>query len=366
MKISFTKFHKGIKSNFKKNMKIMISFACVLAIGITAMMSFAGKEAESGKNDFITYAEFNVTYSALEKAMNIDIESRNSEVKISWIDILAYLGATYGGNFSSYKAADMDKIAARLKDGEQIAEITKDMKYFSYYFDVYNAALGGYLGDYTEYSADESGKITTTQKYGLKAYSPIAKTFPFSDSNDFGVGRSYGFQRRHLGHDMMAATGTPVIAIEDGVVENLGWNQYGGWRIGIRSLDKKRYYYYAHLRQNRPYHPDVKLGGQVKAGDVIGYVGRTGYSTKENSNNIETSHLHWGLELVFDESQKESDNEIWIDVYAITRLLQKHQSTTVREAATKEFFSLRQDSLREKPVTTPPLTTATESTTAEN
>ena len=36
----------------------------------------------------------------------------------------------------------------------------------------------------------------------------------------------------------MAATGTPVIAVESGTVEVMGWNQYGGWRIGIRSFDK--------------------------------------------------------------------------------------------------------------------------------
>jgi len=52
--------------------------------------------------------------------------------------------------------------------------------------------------------------------------------------------------------------GTPVIAVESGYVEAMGWNQYGGWRIGIRSFDKKRYYYYAHLRQNYPYQSDLK------------------------------------------------------------------------------------------------------------
>ena len=52
---------------------------------------------------------------------------------------------------------------------------------------------------------------------------------------------------------MMGQIGTPVICIETGYVEALGWNQYGGWRVGIRSLDKKRYYYYAHLRQDYPY-----------------------------------------------------------------------------------------------------------------
>ena len=137
----------------------------------------------------------------------------------------------------------------------------------------------------------------------------------------------------------MATTGTPIVAIETGTVEIMGWNQYGGWRIGIRSLDKKRYYYYAHLRQNRPFHPDISEGKVVNAGEVIGYVGRTGYSTTENTNNIDTSHLHLGIELVFDESQKESTNEIWIDLYAITKLLSKHQSTVYRVSETKEFYN---------------------------
>ncbi len=49
----------------------------------------------------------------------------------------------------------------------------------------------------------------------------------------------------------------------------------------------------------------------MQAGQVIGYVGHTGYSTEENVNNIQIPHLHLGLELIFEESQKESDNEIW-------------------------------------------------------
>ena len=140
----------------------------------------------------------------------------------------------------------------------------------------------------------------------------------------------------------MSAVGTPIIAIESGTVEVLGWNQYGGWRIGIRSFDKKRYYYYAHLRQNRPYHIDLSEGKIVNAGDVIGYVGRTGYSSNENTNNIQVSHLHLGLELVFDESQKESNNEIWINLYDITRLLEKNKATVTRNKDTKEFYGINQ------------------------
>jgi peptidoglycan/xylan/chitin deacetylase (PgdA/CDA1 family) len=120
-------------------------------------------------------------------------------------------------------------------------------------------------------------------------------------------------------------------------VEEMGWNQYGGWRLGIRSLDSKRYYYYAHLRKDRPYSVNVERGKQVQAGDVIGYVGRTGYSSIENTNNIKQSHLHWGLQIIFDGSQKIGIHEIWVDVYQITKLLQKHKSETVRDPETKEY-----------------------------
>ncbi len=131
--------------------------------------------------------------------------------------------------------------------------------------------------------------------------------------------------------------GTPIIAVESGVVEALGWNQYGGWRIGIRSFDGKRYYYYAHLRQNYPYAEGLEEGSVVTAGDVIGYMGHTGYSVKENVNNIKVVHLHWGLQLIFDESQKEGNNEIWIDVYSLTRFLSKHAQETVKVEGTKEW-----------------------------
>ena len=102
-------------------------------------------------------------------------------------------------------------------------------------------------------------------------------------------------------------------SVESGTVVNLGWNQYGGWRIGIRSFDGKRYYYYAHLRKDHPYVANLAEGSTVTAGDVIGYLGMTGYSIKQNVNNINVPHLHFGIQLIFDESQVEGTNEIWIN-----------------------------------------------------
>ena len=63
----------------------------------------------------------------------------------------------------------------------------------------------------------------------------------------------------------------------------------------------------------------------MEAGDLIGFMGRTGYSTTENVNNIEKVHLHFGLQLIFDESQKECNSEIWVDVYDLVSLLDQHR-----------------------------------------
>ncbi len=212
------------------------------------------------------------------------------------------------------------------------------MKYYPYYLEAYSAALGGLVGEYEAEMIGEDGQSTWQKKYGLKGYCPIARGFDYTHYDDFGAGRSYGYKRRHLGHDMMGLVGVPIIAVESGTVEALGWNQYGGWRIGIRSFDNKRYYYYAHLRQNYPYAEGLEEGSVVTAGDVIGYMGHTGYSTTENVNNIEVTHLHWGLELVFDEEQKESDNEIWIDVYPLTCFLAKHTQEVQKVEGTREWI----------------------------
>ena len=43
-------------------------------------------------------------------------------------------------------------------------------------------------------------------------------------------------------------------------------------------------------------------------------------------NNINVPHLHFGMQLIFDESQVDSPNEIWIDVYQIIEFLKKNRS----------------------------------------
>lgn len=268
----------------------------------------------------IRWVDFQVPYESLKYAMEQDILTAQQEKHIPWIDTLALAACRTGGKCD---VSAVKKAVADWKKNQSPEELLGDLyRYYAYYHEAYTAALGGLVGSY---AIEKDGQWVAT--YGLKAFSPIAAGYGYSHCDDFGVSRSFGFQRKHLGNDLMGTLGTPVVAVEGGVVEAMGWNRYGGWRIGIRSFDAKRYYYYAHLQKDRPFAPGLEEGDLVQAGDLIGFMGRTGYSDRENVNNIETVHLHFGIQLVFEESQKECNSEIWIDAYNIVRLLSQHRSS---------------------------------------
>lgn len=287
------------------------------------------KETEQSSKNYIKWVEFNGSATLLKKLSNLDIASHNNEnsIKLNWIELMAYLGCKYGGNLKLFNQSDLDKLVSELNSGKTMEELTSNMKLYNYFYQSYDAIFHEFIGDYEIETSNNSGNKSYTKKYGLKAFLPIAKNYSFSHYKDFGSSRSYGYRRVHLGNDLLGSIGTPVIAVESGYIEALGWNPYGGWRVGIRSFDKKRYYYYAHLRKDHPYSKDLVEGQIVSAGDVIGYLGMTGYSTKENVNNINIPHLHFGMQLIFNEVQKEGSNQIWIDVYEIIEFLRANSSS---------------------------------------
>lgn len=305
-------------------LKSVISIGIIIFVCIAMLLSIlppsTAVEADA-KTGYIKWVSFDVSQTALNDTLSADISSHETDKPLDWIELLAVLGTKYGGNFKSYKKAHLNDIITKIKNGATPEEIGSKYGNYTYFYKAYSAVLDGFCGDYSVKL--ENGYES---KYGLKAFSPVASGYYFSHYDDFGSSRSFGYRRKHLGNDLMGNIGTPIVAVESGYVEAIGWNIYGGWRIGIRSFDKKRYYYYAHLRKNKPYALNLKEGSVVKAGDVIGYLGMTGYSTKENTNNINVPHLHFGMQLIFDESQKEGINEIWIDVYAIVNFLDKNKS----------------------------------------
>lgn len=334
----------NLEFGVKKRTKLKIAIA--IELGMLAVIFFGGQKEQLWKKEavsvssegFIKWVDFDVSYEALERAYELDVAAHETEHPLNWIELLAYAATMEGGKFSKNSMKEIETIAEKLQSGETtVKELEKQYQYYDYYLEAYSAVLAGYVGEYEIEEKGADGTISYEKKYGLKVFSPIAKGFPYNDYDDFGVSRSFGYKREHLGHDMLGQIGTPIIAVESGTVEALGWNKYGGWRIGIRSKDTKRYYYYAHLRQNYPYAEGLEEGSEVTAGDVIGYMGHTGYSDTENVNNIDEVHLHFGIQLIFDESQKDGNGEIWIDCYNLTRFLYQNQSEVAKVGDTKEW-----------------------------
>ncbi len=76
----------------------------------------------------------------------------------------------------------------------------------------------------------------------------------------------------HHGEDIFAPLGAPVLAVANGIVYSVGWNKVGGLRFWLQDLAGNEFYY-AHLSA---FSPLAINGAQVRAGDVIGFVGNTG------------------------------------------------------------------------------------------
>lgn len=319
--------------------KILAIALLLLAVTvcICAAVNSASAKQESADKKYIKWFEMNVSFSALQDSMALDIETHDKLYHISWIDTLSYLACKNGNNWSGYSKKDLNAMINKLGDLYTVDDLMADNKYYSFYKEAFTAALGGLLGEYEKQAPDGEGGKKIVSGYGLVAYLPVAEGFSYSHSDDFGNSRSYGYKRKHLGHDMMGYVGTPIVATEAGTVECIGWNQYGGWRLGIRSFDGKRSYYYAHLRKDSPYAEGIEAGSLVKAGQVIGYMGMTGYSVKSNVNGMSVPHLHFGMQLIFDESQKEGVNQIWLDMYNIVRLLERNRATVIKDSQTGQY-----------------------------
>jgi hypothetical protein len=119
---------------------------------------------------------------------------------------------------------------------------------------------------------------------------PLPRGSDYSYRSTWGSGRSWGGYRIHEGTDIFASYGVPVRSTAYGFIEVMGWNPFGGWRIGIRDLNNV-YHYYAHLSG---FNKKLKANDVVKPGDIIGWVGSSGYG-KPGTQGKFPSHLHYGM-----------------------------------------------------------------------
>jgi murein DD-endopeptidase MepM/ murein hydrolase activator NlpD len=174
------------------------------------------------------------------------------------------------------------------------------------------------------------------QKYKLKAFFSVAKEYTESFTDDFGAGRIHdGNAASHEGNDIFTDRNTPILAIEDCTVEKIGWNSLGGWRIQLISSDGHRKYYYAHMENYKGNLQNFKdmsgkvvnnPGINVKAGEVIGYVGSSGSFNSNTPPGADTGtppHIH--LQMWVISKGWFSEKETLINPYYCLKLLETNK-----------------------------------------
>ncbi len=141
-------------------------------------------------------------------------------------------------------------------------------------------------------------------------------TFPVGGDRDHSYVDSFLAPRmagtsaahRHQGVDIFAALGTPVVAVERGVVGRVGEVSLGGLRVWLLG-ETGTNYYYAHLSR---FADGLTEGQFVEAGTVLGFVGTTG-------NAVGTSpHLHF---------QVHPDGGAAVNPYPLLRRVDPGEST---------------------------------------
>jgi hypothetical protein len=149
---------KCLKTNKKIIFSVIIIFFIIIVISSYILISksietssiiFWNKSTVNlnENKDYIKWVDFNITAEVLNQTAKLDIESHNndSDIKYNWIELLSYLACTNGGNFKNFNQNTLDKLISQLNSGKTIEELTKNMKYYDYYFNSYSAVLSGFI-----------------------------------------------------------------------------------------------------------------------------------------------------------------------------------------------------------------------------
>lgn len=141
----------------------------------------------------------------------------------------------------------------------------------------------------------------------------------FFFENSWHARRTFQGERLHEGCDIFGREEKsgyyPILSMTDGIVEKMGWLPLGGYRIGIRSPGGG-YFYYAHLSS---YAREFQTGEQIKAGEVLGFLGDTGYGEEGTAGKF-VPHLHLGIYV-----RTQTEEEHALNPYPVLQFLQKRQ-----------------------------------------
>ncbi len=273
----------------------MVSCAVLIIVGI-----LGGNDIEIANSTTLT-AEYLIAVKTISDQQGLDF------IKLLTLSTVEGEG--------TYNTEVLEKALGRM--GEPIKIRSYEETLYSTYKKIYGELKTGAIPLKTlivkSIDIDESG---------IKLYKNISEIeWNYSHSNDFGNDRTYGGERKHLGNDIMAVKGTPIVSMCDGIITQIGWNELGGWRIGI--TDKNgTYWYYAHMNS---YAAGMRQGLNVSAGTLIGYVGSSGYGSVGTTGKF-ADHLHLQIGII----EQGHKGYVWVNPYEIVRFMEPYRTSIIK------------------------------------
>lgn len=324
--------------------KIFIFFLVVLSF-FTFFLTFTfftRYKASNYEENFKHYKKLSnsvLPLKVMEKALKEDIKSNNEDKETKFVTIVSLLAAKYYGDWEKYDEKDLNEIVEKLKEGEKEEELSQLYNNYEYFKNFYKALFEEFVGRYKiSKDIEERGQeeVIFEEKYGLKAYSPIAYGYKINFCSDFDNEINFSKQKGHFGNDIAVKKGVPFVAVESGVISKK-YKYKDIYKLELKSFDGKRTYIYSNCDAKKPFADGIEKGTIVAGGQLLGFVGDDNCCKKGGSKILNCPYLHFGIKIKVKTYDKE-EIEVYVDTYNILKFLEHHKSALNKD---KDGFYLK-------------------------
>ncbi len=320
---------------------LILGVLSFLTIFLTFML-FTRYKASTYEENFKHYKKLSnnvLPLKVMEKALKEDIKLNNEGKGGKFVTIVSLLAAKYYGDWEKYDHKDFNEIVEQLKEGKKEKELSQLYDNYSYFKNFYETLFKEFVGRYKISKDVESRgqeEIIFEEKYGLKAYSPIAYGYKISLCSDFDNEINFSKQKGHFGNDIAVKKGVPFVAVESGIVSKT-YKDRDIYKLELRSFDGKRTYIYSNCDRKKPFEDGIKEGTVVAGGQLLGFVGDDNCCKKGGSKILNCPYLHFGIKIKVKTKDRE-EIEVYVDTYNILKFLEHHKSALNKD---KDGFYLK-------------------------
>lgn len=318
-----------------KNKIFILFFSLVGFLTIFLMFSFLAKyKAQTYEENLKQYKKLSncvAPTNVMEKALKADVKATSEGKEAKFTKIISFLAAKYLGNWSQFKEKDLDEIVEKLCDEEKEKDLMHIYSNYPYFKEFYETLFSQYVGKYTISKTTENEEQSNffEERYGLKAYSPIAYGYKPSFCDDFDNEVNFAKQKGHFGNDIAVKKGTPFVAVESGIIDRIH-NEGKINQIELKSFDGKRRYIYSNCNEKKPFADGIKKGAVVFAGQLLGFVGCSDCCEKGGAKILNCPYLHFAIKISL-KTENEAKREIYVDAYNILKFLEHHKVEFIKQ-----------------------------------